>query len=886
MISRSSVSPPNIRRFLEDAVALGPDVPAILAPGRPPLTYGRLLAHVDHTIQTLNILGLGRNDRIGIVVPEGPELAVAFLAVAAGATCVPLNPAWRSSEFDRYLPTLKVKAVVVQSGLDSEAGSAARARGIPLIELRPTVAADAGIFTLCGDEVRDASRTRGFAEADDIALVLPTSGTTSKPKVVPLTQSNLCVSASNVAGTLRLTRDDCCLNLMPLFHIHGIVGVLLSSLAAGARVVCTPGFSAPGFFDWMDETSPSWYSAVPTLHQKILTRAPHHRDAIARARLRFIRSCSAPLAPAVMTELERVFRVPVIEAYGMTEASHQVASNPLPPGQRKAGSVGMATGVDIAIVNDRGERLAPGVTGEILVRGASVTRGYEGVSPANDAIVPGGWFRTGDQGRMDADGYLFLTGRTKEIINRGGEKISPREIDDVLAQHPSVAQATAFAVPDDTLGEDVGVAVVLREGATLREAELREFVAMQLADFKIPRRVVFVDEIPLGPTGKPLRIGLAEKLGLSTADGREAVCTYEAPLTALEHDIIRIWEDLLGVTPIGRSDDFFRLGGHSLLAVRMVTRIETTLGVKIPRATVFGGATVEHLAQAVFQAQSEAVESPVVAVRSEGARTPFYFLHGQYTGGGFFCRELAGAMGGERPFYTVLPHGLDGKFIPRTIEAMAEDRLRVLIEVQPTGPYMLGGYCNGGLVALEMARRLEKMGRRVDLLVIVDAPARNAHFRGLWRVIRGLGFLLRRDRHRQAEWFARLLVILSLDAAATPGQRARRLFRAVRTGVREVVEKASGLRKAGDARRTPSAGPYRIYRRAVDTYVPGRYRGRVALFRTCAMESKFPGDPTAGWDQVTDHLEIHTIAGDHMTCLTEHVEDLAKSLAICLNPHP
>jgi acyl-CoA synthetase (AMP-forming)/AMP-acid ligase II len=302
---------------------------------------------------------------------------------------------------------------------------------------------------------------------------------------------------------------------MPLFHIHGLIGVMLASMAAGASVVATPGFDAIKFFSWLDKFQPNWYSAVPTMHQMIVARAPRNQEVVDRARLRLIRSSSAALPPQVMADLERVFRAPVIESYGMTEAAHQMASNPLPPRARKPGSVGVAAGPAIAVLDDQARPLAPGQTGEIAIRGPNVTPGYENNPDANRQAFTEGWFRTGDQGYLDAEGYLFITGRLKEIINRGGEKISPREVDEVLLDHPAVQQVVTFALPHPKLGEEVAAAVVPRDGQKPTEKELREFALQRLADFKVPSRIVFLQEIPKGPTGKLQRIGLAQKLGLA-----------------------------------------------------------------------------------------------------------------------------------------------------------------------------------------------------------------------------------------------------------------------------------------------------------------------------------------------------------------------------------
>ncbi|HEX7007112.1 MAG TPA: acyl--CoA ligase [Alphaproteobacteria bacterium] len=487
------------------------DAPAILAPGRPPLTFGALRAQARDTVASLNALGIGRNDRVGIVLPNGPEMATAFIGIASGATTAPLNPAYRAEEFDFYLSDLGAKALVVEEGSTSPALEVARARSIPIVTLRVPEGAPAGAFTLSGPSTGQAKAT-GQAGTDDIALVLHTSGTTSRPKIVPLSHRNICATARNIRETLALTPDDRCLNIMPLFHIHGLMAAVASSLSAGASVFATPGFNALKFFAWLDEAQPTWYTAVPTMHQAILARAERNADSVARAKLRFIRSSSSSLPPQVMAELERVFRAPVIEAYGMTEAAHQMASNPLPPRPRKPGTVGLAAGPEIAIMDEAGNLLPPGAIGEIVIRGENVTAGYEANPKANASAFTNGWFRTGDQGSIDADGYITITGRLKEIINRGGEKISPREVDEVLMDHPAVAQAVTFAMPHDKLGEEVAAAIVLREGKSATDREIRDFVATRLADFKVPRKVVILDEIPKGATGKLQRIGLHEKL--------------------------------------------------------------------------------------------------------------------------------------------------------------------------------------------------------------------------------------------------------------------------------------------------------------------------------------------------------------------------------------
>jgi len=494
-----------------------PEAPALGAPeGAAPLRYRDLEALARRTAGVLNGFGIGRGDRVAIVLPNGPEMASAFVCIGACAATAPLNPAYRADEYEFYLNDLGAKAIVLEAGVDSAARQVARRLSVPVLELHPEAEKGAGSFSLsCEAAARGAAGAGGFAAPGDVALVLHTSGTTSRPKMVPLLQGNVTATAWHIVESIALTRTDVCLNIMPLFHIHGLMAAVLASLAAGAQVSCSPGFNALRFFAWIDEVRPTWYTAVPTMHQAILARADRNAEIVARSRLRLIRSSSASLPPQVMAELERVFHTVVIEAYGMTEAAHQMASNPLPPRARKPGSVGVAAGPEVGVMDDAGNLLPPGATGEVVIRGPNVTPGYLANPEANARAFSGGWFRTGDQGVLDAEGYLRLTGRLKEIINRGGEKISPLEVDTVLMDHPAVQQVVTFAMPHDKLGEDVAAAVVLREGQNATERDLREFAALRLTDFKVPRRILILSEIPKGPTGKMQRIGLAAKLGLS-----------------------------------------------------------------------------------------------------------------------------------------------------------------------------------------------------------------------------------------------------------------------------------------------------------------------------------------------------------------------------------
>ena len=508
---------------IESLLASHPaDAPAIGAPERAWLSYGGLRDLTARTRATLGAAGIGAQDRVAIVLPNGAEMATAFVTIAQSATTAPLNPAYREDEFAFYLEDLKAKAIVLEAGYDGPALAAATRFGLTILRLAHEDGAPAGAFTLTPEGASGEAAPEGRPRPDDVALILHTSGTTSRPKIVPLLQSNVAASAHNIARSLDLTAGDRCLNVMPLFHIHGLVAAVSASLAAGGQIWCAPGFDALKFFGWLRDADPTWYTAVPTMHQAILSRAGRNAEVIENARLRFLRSSSASLPGPVMTKLAETFGAPVIEGYGMTEAAHQMCSNPLPPRAQKPGAVGVPAGPEVRIADeDAPELLADDAVGEVVISGPNVTPGYEGNPEANakSFFEAEGrrWFRTGDQGAFDSEGYLTLTGRLKEIINRGGEKVSPLEVDGVLSDHPAIAQAVTFALPHPKLGEEVAAAVVLREGAEATEREIRDFAAERLADFKVPRKVVILEEIPKGATGKLQRIGLAEKLGLVEA---------------------------------------------------------------------------------------------------------------------------------------------------------------------------------------------------------------------------------------------------------------------------------------------------------------------------------------------------------------------------------
>jgi acyl-CoA synthetase (AMP-forming)/AMP-acid ligase II len=480
--------------------------PALVVPGGgPAVTYGSFRTQVEQFAAALHRLGIGRGDRVALALPNGIEVITAFLGIAtAAATAAPLNPAYTTDEFRFYLEDIEAKVLIVPPGGGEQARLAAPA-GTLLIEA--SLAPDGHVrFEVTSTSSLPRKQTN--PTSDDVALFLHTSGTTSRPKGVPLSHANLLTSAANVMATYALTPEDVSLCVMPLFHVHGLVASTLATFRSGGTLIVPPRFSAGSFWPVVKTHRATWYTAVPTIHQVLLARADEdNAPAPGAGGLRFIRSCSSALAPATMAGLETRFGCPVLEAYGMTEAAHQMASNPLPPRQRKPGSVGQGTGVQVAVMDDAGTLLSTGTQGEVVIKGANVTRGYHNNPEANASSFTNGWFRTGDQGILDTDGYLTLVGRLKELINRGGEKISPREVDEALLTHPAVAEAVCFGVPDAKYGEDVAAAVVLHSDAN--EADLVAHCRDRLAAFKVPKTIYLVTQIPRTATGKIQRRNVA-----------------------------------------------------------------------------------------------------------------------------------------------------------------------------------------------------------------------------------------------------------------------------------------------------------------------------------------------------------------------------------------
>lgn len=839
-----------------------PQAIALMAPGRSPLSYQELVGQIEAAALQFTRLNVGPKDRVVLALPNGPEMAVAFLAVASIAHCAPLNPDYSSREFERYLSDLRASHVMVEAGGPSRVQAAAEALGIPVIPIHPELNSAAGTFSLSQDGAGGGPVQ--YAGPEDIALLMHTSGTTGHAKLVPLTHTNLVASARSTALSLELVPEDRGMNILPLYHIHGLIGGVVSCLAAGASVLCTPGLIADQVLNWMMEFAPTWYTAAPPMHQAILECAARQPDLARQIHLRFIRSASAALPPQVGQALEEIFHVPFIEAYGMTEAAPMIASNPLPPRRHQFGSVGLPVGCEVAILDEEGNPLPAGSIGEIVVRGTNVMHGYLDDPAANASAFINGWLRTGDLGYRDTQGYLFIRGRLKEMINRGGEKIVPTEIDDVLLQHPAVLQAVTFAIPHPSLGEQPAAAVVLRPGQNITAREIRTFIAERLSAFKVPRKVVFVPEIPKGPTGKLQRIGLAETLKFELAEGKGEIPEFVPPRDLLESRLVKIWRTALRVGQLSVTDDFFELGGDSITAVSMTHEIEKEFACALPEAALIEHGTIAEIAELIRSGSSANSRSVLIPMHPHGAKAPVFLVPGGM-GGVFYLRGLVEYLKEDHPAYglQITRPDLRTQRLP-PVQDLVEDYIHAIREFYPGGPYLLLGHSSGGLIAFEIACQLIQAGQQVAMLGLFDTypPGMRPRASFQERVT-----IHSKNLFNAAGFKERSAYFL---------ERSRRLFL-------RMIRSTPFLQPAARAGLVPT-DRMTLSMLLQDSYRPRYFDGSLTVFRVASRPWYSHGDPLAAWSEYARFVNFVDVPGTHWTLLSEpHVHELADRINTLLD---
>lgn len=830
----SDQEPCDFWRLFSGLAATAGHVQAIVAPGRPSLRFADVPPHLVAIRAALHRFGITRGDRVAVVLPRGPEMALCYLGVAACATFVPLNPQFTEDEFHRYLSRLRPRAVIAGEGHDRTVRSVAAMLGIEIIELTSLASGPAGAFALDGRS-RGTARPPEWADEDDIAVILLTSGTTSTQKLVPLRHRHLIAYARGMKTAYGLGSADRCLHVVPMFHGHGLKSSLLSPLAAGSGVVCPAVVDVPSIFTAMATLQPTWYSANPTVHQAILDGVDQHRDMLRHTKLRFIIAGSGRLDPKIVRGLEDTFGVPVVEGYSMSETGN-LTSNPLPPRGRKRGTVGVPMFNEVRIVDANGGMAGPGQQGEVVARGPGVFDGYLDDPHANAAAFVDGWFRTGDLGWFDDDGYLTLTGRIKDVINRGGEKIAALEVENVLADHPAVGRVCVFGIPHPTLGEEVVASVIPAAAAQASEDAIRGFARQRLAPFKVPRRIFFTTAFPTSASGKIDKRRLAQL-------GADLLAAPSVPAhrdvsgdgrSVLEADIAALWRSVLGERAVGIDEDFFLSGGDSLKAMELYAAIHARLGIDLDLRHIFdAGATVAGLADLIETARAghpprPALPEALVPLKTDGTRPP---LFGVPPSGEPACfMDLARLLDPEQPLYGLRSRGLDGLCRPLSrVEEIAADYVGTIRALQHRGAYFLMGVCLGGLLAHEMARQLEISGERVALLVLLDPPAPFTDSRGRTRRDRAIDVRLEERTYAVRFLLARLLMY-AREFARGNGESRIAYLREKLPLIRAAVRERTLL--PADAREFYRNAVSEANRAAARRYVPGIYRGRTLLCLT------------------------------------------------------
>lgn len=848
----------------EHLARLFPEHPAVCSTRFATLDFRTLQQAIEQSRSQLRQAGLGREARIGILLPEPAQAAVTITAIACSAVAVPLDPRLGPVELEQFLEQLSLDAMLV-SEEGGQALAAARRRGLPLIMAE---AAEDGTPAM---RLRAPRAPRAAADelplADAPAFILRSSGTTALPKLIPFSHRSMLAAARKWQSWFRLPTGNRCLCISAPYYSHGLKVTILTPMLTGGSVAFPLSPAVIDLHEWFDTLQPSWYSAGPAMHRAILEAAQARADDPEQHRPDFASSGGAPLPQDIIADFERVLGFPLVEHYGSSEAA-QIAVNTPFAGEFRAGTVGRPWPGTLSIVDETGQPVTPGERGEIRVRGATVMPGYLGNETLNRDVMRDGWFHTGDIGSLDADGFLLLHGRLREVINRGGEKVSLPEVDAALLRHPAVADAAAFAVPHPRLGQDVAAAVVLRAGATASASELQAFLRGVLVYFKVPRRVLVVDQLPRGLTGKVLRHRLAEQYA-EQREERAQAATGE-PVSPLEQELLGLWRRLLKTDAVGPDDNFLDCGGDSLLATEMLAELERLLGRVIPESVLVEAETARELAAQLENLAADAI--PVIDFNPQPGQTTLFWFHGDFAHGGYYIRRLARLLGSQQPLTAIAPHGMGSEPIPASVEAMARERLPLILQRQPSGPYRIGGYCNGALVAFEAARLLIEAGHSVEIVALIDPPTANVR---PWSraILRTLDRVLPDARLAQA--YEALSRFGETSKWPYPKRLANLADKLGRKAAHGLQQRLAGKRPEPPSERDQLVrARFLRYSLVMARYLPQRIAAPVVYFSA---------DYTSrAWRNMGTQFESYDVEGGHHRCVKDYTASIATPLRALL----
>ena len=839
-----------------------PNAAAIVCSRVGRVSFGDLVRYIRQVGLQLRVAGIGPTSRVGIALARGPEAAVLSVAVCCTAILVPLDPNVSTDELQAELKSLRLDALIVSGdgALPSWVSAAGEGCGVFTITNSALDSADVALRQVT---VVGSARPASASPAHSWAAILRTSGTTGTSKWVPVTHENLLAMSVKMERWLKLTPADRSACIMPIYYNAGFKATLLVPLLIGCSVAL-PASNAPRDFElWLNELRPTWLTAAPPFLQSVVEKLRGRSSgALASSlahSLRFVLSTASYLPPGTGAELEALLGRPVIEFYGLSEAGMMTAPV-LPPARAKPGTVGRIPKGELAIRDDKGLFLPPGQAGEVVVRGPSVTPGYllDDIENVPSGLQDG-WLPTGDLGIVDADGLLTIVGRRSEIINRGGEKVSPYQVERALLCHPAVREAAAFSIPHPRLGESVGAAVVLHSGTSVTSRELLEFICDRVAHFEMPRHIHIVERLLVGPTGKVSRSQLSKALA-----NRER--PKEAPAAPLETLIAEIWQRLLKRTDIGMDEDFFEIGGDSLQATEMLLELEEATRHPIAPSEVRVQLTIRHLAGIL--ASAAAAKREVVTCARSGQGTPLFLWHGDCLGWGLYAFRLATLLKGHGPIY-LLHSILDSNEGIKTIEDMVQRQLPHIEAAALSGPIRLAGFCHGGHAALEIAARLERAGRTIETVTLIDTYSINA--RPFVRFIAPLislaghivpgraGAKLRRD--------GMLSLWLLIQLLQGDGSIVGRVTRKFRLGTARVWH--TSLRAT--------------YLRAMSQYIPRKVRAEIICL-VCEEYSAKKAYAASPWKRLATSVRSARTPGQHHTCVSRHVGELAACLNRMMSP--